>query len=90
MVASTMIIIDHNATSKVSWQEERGIPFRFVNISGYEGPCSEKDFCREVKIQDFYLWALIFDIVGWYLVSCTISLAYHSIKKKWIEEKSIL
>ena len=74
MTMATLAVTDRKATSKVSWQENRGAPYSFVTVSGYEGPCSENAFCRDVNIASFNLWALIVDIAGWYLVSCAIIL----------------
>jgi len=81
IAVSAIIVTEHTATSKVSWQEERGIPLSFMNIVGYEGPCSENGFCRDMNIQSFNFGALIIDIAGWYLISCTIAYVYQIVKK---------
>jgi hypothetical protein len=82
MILVTLAVTERNATSKVSWQEKRGAPFYFVTISGYEGPCSENAFCRDVNIQSFNLWALMVDVAGWYLISCAIVFGYEILKKQ--------
>jgi hypothetical protein len=83
LIATTSLInVGYEPTSKVSWREYRGTPFHFVTMSGYEGPCSGNDFCRDVDVQSLNPWALIVDAVGWYLVSCAIVLGYETVKKQ--------
>jgi hypothetical protein len=81
-ISTSLIIVGYEATSKVSWQGNRGMPFHFVTISGYNGPCPGNDLCRDADIQSFNPWALIIDVAIWYLVACTMVLVYEAVKKQ--------
>jgi hypothetical protein len=80
-ISTSLIVTGYEPTSKVSWLENRGIPFHFVTITGYEGPCPGKDLCRYINILSFDPWVLITDLTIWYLVSCTIIPVYEAVKK---------
>jgi hypothetical protein len=83
LLAMTLSVVSgRQATSKVSWQENRGIPFRFVTLTGYAGPCEQNGFCREMNIQNFYPYMLVIDVIGWYLVSCALISGYETLKKQ--------
>jgi hypothetical protein len=72
------------ATSKVTWHANRGFPFPVITISDYVpgGRCSQNTICLAVNIQDFYPYALLLDILGWYLVSCAMVFVYQTMKKQ--------
>ena len=61
---------EYQKTSKLSRQENRGIPLSFVTISVYEGPCQENDYCKEINVKSVYPHALIINIIICYIVSC--------------------
>jgi hypothetical protein len=79
LAVTCFVPIGHKATSKISWQENRGIPLAIVTLSGYEGPCSNSNLCREVSIQNIWPIAFILDIFVWYMVTC---LVFHFIGVK--------
>jgi hypothetical protein len=82
LIISLIVIVKHESTSKVSWEEDRGGPFTFISIAGYKGPCPLKTFCQEVNILDFSFLAFLIDFVVWYLVSCTIIKGLEAVKKQ--------
>jgi hypothetical protein len=73
LLAST-VTTGFEATSKVTWHVNRGIPFPFIIL--YENVpmerCLINTICVETNIQHFYLYALLFDVLVWYLLSCAI------------------
>jgi hypothetical protein len=81
VVISSLAIVRHEATSKVSWQEDRGLPYVFITIEGYEGPCLPKPFCQEINVRNFRLFGFLVDSGVWYLVSCGINWGYRKAYK---------
>lgn len=46
---SMLVPVHREATSKVSWDQIRGIPYPFLVLTEYRGPCSpENTFCVEI------------------------------------------
>lgn len=80
LVIASYVVTKHEATSKVSWQENRGIPLSFLIISGYTGPCSPRYACQELKVQKFQMITLLLDIISWYIISCLVVLVCESVK----------
>jgi hypothetical protein len=77
LVASTSLVaMRYEPTSKVSWLQEQGLPFAFLTVSGYAGPCTGNDFCRNLHVDSLDLGILILDAAVWYLVSCAVTWAY--------------
>ncbi len=82
LVAITSFMITrHEATSKVSWLENRGAPVGYVSLAGYEGPCPPDPFCKKITITNTYIYAILIDTALWYLVSCVIFLVYQVLKR---------
>jgi len=79
---ATIVITSHDATSKVSWLENRGIPFSFVSISGYEGPCLQNSPCRIIRIESFNPIAFLFDISFLYVISSLMYSVYEMLKNR--------
>jgi hypothetical protein len=77
MIAFTVTTGD-GATSKVTWQLDRGFPFPFITIveTVPMERCSINTICIETNIQQFYLYALLVDMLVWYLLSCVIVYGY--------------
>ncbi len=68
------------ATSKVTWEETRGIPLAFATFGEYRGPCGpEGDFCVKFGVQSLYPFPLALDILILYLTSCIVSFALHRV-----------
>jgi hypothetical protein len=82
LAVTCFVSTGYKATSKVSWQENRGIPLAIVTLAGYEGPGSNSNLCREVRIQNIWPIAFILDIFVWYMVSCLVFLIYIGVKIK--------
>ena len=76
MSLTLLIVTEREATSKVTWNENRGAPFPFLTLTKYQGPCPPLDFCTEVHIHAFHPFALLLNILGWYIISCVLSLGY--------------
>lgn len=89
-LASLVVTTGFEATSKVTWYANRGFPLPFITISEYVfgGRCLQNTICIAANIRDFYPYAMILDILGWYLVSCTIVFAYQIVKKQRDGRKS--
>ena len=67
------------ATTKVTWEETRGIPLAFVTFWEYRGPCGpEEGFCRRSGIEALHLFPLALDILILYLISCIVSFVLDS------------
>jgi hypothetical protein len=83
-VASLAVTTGFEATSKVTWHANRGFPFSVMTISedARGGRCPPRDICLATNIQSFYRYALLLDILGWYLVSCAMIFAYQAMKKR--------
>jgi hypothetical protein len=81
---SSIVTTGFEATSKVTWYANRGFPFPVVTISDYVtgGRCSHNTICLAANIRNFYPYALLLDILGWYLVSCAIVYAHQALKKQ--------
>jgi hypothetical protein len=71
-----LVVTEREATSKVTWSERRGIPLPYLTLLEYRGPCPPLNFCTKVSIQNIYPFELLFNIFGWYIVSCILFLAY--------------
>ena len=89
VVMTSLIAVDYQATSKVSWHEKRGVPLAFVAISVYKGPCDEGGLCREADIEKISLNALIVDVVVWYLASCVV-VSGLSIIQTWSKARELV
>ena len=72
------------ATSKVTWHANRGLPFPYITIFEYVqgGRCLINTVCVATNIQHFNLYALLSDMLVWYLVSCVIVFGYEVLKKQ--------
>lgn len=81
LILASLVTSGYEATSKVSWQENRGIPFPFVTISYYSGPCLYQIYCQQAKIIYLSMCAIIGNVIVWYFVSCVIVLGYDVLKK---------
>jgi hypothetical protein len=77
LLAST-VTTGFEATSKVTWHANRGIPVPFIIL--FENVpferCPINTICVATNIQQFYLYALLFDMLVWYLLSCAIVFGY--------------
>ncbi len=83
MLLASFVTIGYEATSKVSWEENRGIPLSFLTIVGYAGPCSESLYCRDASIQTFRPLELLLDVLIWYGFSCLLFSGYKKIANHW-------
>lgn|SRR5574341_522093 len=68
------------ATTKATWEESHGIPFKFMQLSVCFGICDP----RQYVVQDYDVKMLILDALIWYLIARTIayglSIASHNEK----------
>jgi glycopeptide antibiotics resistance protein len=89
---SLIIVTGLEWTTKMTWYANRGFPFPFLKIYDFVkgGSCTPYNICLATNIQDFSPFAMLMDLFVWYLVSCIIAFAYHRIKKKRTEEKSVI
>ncbi len=87
---SLIIVTGLKWTTKMTWYASRGFPFPFVKIYDYVkgGSCPPYNICLVTNIQDFYPFALLMDILVWYLVSCAIVFSYQIVKKQRDIKKS--
>ena len=71
ILMTTAIIVYREPTSKVSWDQLRGVPFPFLAITEYRGPCPPTNtFCVKYFLQEVRLIDFLQNILIWYLVSC--------------------
>ncbi len=70
-------------TSKVTWDEIRGMPFPFLMLTEYRGPCPPANtFCVKSSFQELRFIELIKSILFWYPVSCAIVLGYETLREQ--------
>lgn len=79
LVALSLTWNEHEATSKVTWKESRGAPWPFLTLTEYRGPCPPRNFCTELQIDTLHPWALLLDILSWYVVCCSLLWGYKKI-----------
>jgi len=83
VLMTMLVVVSREATSKVSWEQMRGIPFPFLVITEYRGPCQPLNtFCIDLFFQRIYPIELLKDILIWYVVSCAMVLGYEVLKKQ--------
>ncbi len=59
--------LDIHATTKITWEEAHGWPFRFLQLSVcFSVICSSPDYF----VLEFDAWRLVLDAVLWYLLAC--------------------
>ena len=74
-----LVIMERDATSKVTWNVSRGVPLPFLTITEYRGPCPPINFCTEVNMQSIHFLQLTLDILWWHIIACILF---------WISEKT--
>ena len=60
----------NNYTTKITWEEYRGLPFSFVKLSGCFGPCYPGRIGLKYVVQSLDIYMLILDALIWYLIAC--------------------
>jgi hypothetical protein len=72
------------ATSKVTWHANRGLPFPYITIFEYVqgGRCLINTVCVATNIKYFNPYALLLDMLVWYLVACALVFGYEFLKKQ--------
>lgn len=58
-----------NFTTKVTWEEFHGIPFRFLQFSVCFGVCNP----RRYFLEKFDIVGFTLDILIWYMIACIVS-----------------
>ena len=72
-----LIATERKPTSKITWEETRGIPLTFVTLIEYRGPCaSEEGYCTGHSIQAIEAPAFLFNLIGLYLLACGLVFGY--------------
>lgn len=71
-----LVVIERQATSKVTWNESRGAPLPFLTLAGYQGPCPPLSFCTKVFFHALHPIEMLLDILVWYVVSCVFVWGY--------------
>jgi hypothetical protein len=56
-------------TTKITWEEYRGLPFSFVKLSGCFGPCYPDSIGLKFVVQALDTYALIQDALIWFLIA---------------------
>ena len=92
LISMTILVIVHSeATSKVSWDQMRGIPFPFLMLTEYRGSCLPSNaFCVKVYFERIFPIELIKNILVWYVVSCVLILIYETVPRQHRVNKSDL
>lgn len=85
LVFTTVFVIVHReATSKVSWEQLRGIPYPFLVLTENRGPClPDNIFCVEVYFQKIYPIEMLVNTFIWYFVSCVIIGIFERVKNRY-------
>lgn len=83
MTMTLFVIVNREATSKISWDQVRGTPFPSLVLTEYRGPCPPQNiFCVEIYFQRIYPIGMFLDILIWYVVSCIVILPYEMLKRQ--------
>jgi hypothetical protein len=89
ILMSILVLVHREATSKVLWDQIRGIPYPFLVLTEYRGPClPEKTFCVEINVQEIYYIELLKNIVIWYVISCALISVYKTARERYGANKS--
>jgi hypothetical protein len=71
LVLSVLALSEYRATSKVSWEESRGLPFSFLTFTEIRGLCNAGiAFWKCRSFNNLNLQALIMDVLIIYPVVC--------------------
>ena len=82
VILMMLVVVDYRETSKVSWEETRGIPLSALILNGYYGPCLPLETCKKLSIQSFHTMALLFDSIISYVVACTITVGIDYLRRR--------
>lgn len=80
----SMIPSRSEPTSKVTWEDRRGLPIAFVQINRYTGPCAPEQTCSRIYVAGFDPLALVMDI----LILGVLSVLGILVILKWLEFRS--
>ena len=84
VITTVFVLVHREATSKVSWEQLRGIPYPFLVLTEYRGPCPPDNiFCVEVYFQKVNPIKMIVNMFIWYLVSCVIIGIFERVKSQY-------
>ena len=71
IVLSVLALSEYRATSKISWEESRGLPFSFLTFTEIRGICNAGiAFWKCRSFENLSLVALIIDVLIVYAVIC--------------------
>jgi hypothetical protein len=80
LALSLLVVTQYAATSKVTWEETRGVPLEFITLARYRGPCGpEGAFCHRYDVLALHPFPLALDVLSLYLVSCLVHVLLHRI-----------
>jgi len=66
----TLLPVRSEPTSKVTWEDRRGLPLAFIQINRYTGPCApEEEACRRISVAYIDPLALALDCLALGVVS---------------------
>lgn len=74
LVISSLFITQRIATSKISWQLERGFPFTTIISTRSEGPCQSTANCETESINEIKIFSFAANLIFWYTATCLISM----------------
>ena len=91
LILITLLVIVHRVpTSKVSWDQMRGMPFPFLVLTEYRGPCTPLNtFCVKYYFQEIYIIELLKNILIWYVASCILVVVYEIIRRPRVNKPSL-
>jgi hypothetical protein len=70
---SLLVVAGREATSKVTWRENRGAPLAFVTLTRYRGPCGpEFKVCEKLHVEAWHPLPFLMNSLVLYLISCVI------------------
>ncbi len=82
---SLLVVTNRKATSKVTWEENRGLPLPYIVLVEYRGPCPPQNFCKDISIKKIIPVNVVVNLIGWYLILCVIYSRY-----RWILRHAVV
>lgn len=78
LALSLLVVTQCAATSKVTWEETRGVPLEFITLVKYRGSCGpDGAFCYRYDVLALHPFPLALDVLILYLISCLVHVALH-------------
>lgn len=80
---SVFALTERTATSKLTWQENRGVPLAFLSLTEHRGPCGpDFNFCTSRHFDALYPLQLVADGLVLYYATCVFGFAIQKVSRR--------